>query len=319
MSSIVGGVNDRIRRFLLFRRGRRWIMLLTLTLIWPMTKAPAGLQIDDEVEGDSQVIPAMPLEDAVARVRGWVFQLPMQLHEDGSKFDPRNADEVLTLMDWFGVKRIAVVDQLCGLAVEQKEKLRLAVHGDHKRLIDRIEKMGAELRLVKSDGEQIELQKSARLLSNELVWLCRDDSLFAKTVEHVLTPEQEIKYRPLRDALRKGCHVGLNRLGPEAGLEIIVSRTNFADGDLQHLGKLPGISMLSLGHLPITDAGMAHVEGLAGLRYLQLNDVAVTDAGLAHLRRLTNLRCLSLTRTQVTLDGLTDLKQASPRLQINHR
>jgi hypothetical protein len=256
---MISGINRAVRHFCLCQ-SREMAIFMALSLFWPAT-APAEIQSDDE--GEPAVILEMPLEEAVTKVRRWVFHLPLRILEDESQFDPQNADEVERGMDQFVSKKIAVIDQVCGLTVGQKEKLRLAGHGDHKRLIDRLEKMGKQLQLtVNDDDRQIELEKSARLSGNELVWLCSVNSLFAKTVDRVLTSDQASKYRPLRDALSAGCHVGLNRLGPADGLEIIVARTSFADENLRRLGELPGIRMLTLSHLRVTDAGMAHIPSL---------------------------------------------------------
>ena len=68
----------------------------------------------------------------------------------------------------------------------------------------------------------------------------------------------------------------------------------------------------------ITDAGLVHLKGLTKLKKLRLDGTQVTDAGLEHLTGLASLSELNLAGTRVTETGMIDLKQALPRLRIDH-
>jgi hypothetical protein len=313
MSRMSCAMPDAIGRQLWWRVGQLSIFFAILFL-WPTT-VRAGQESDDYVE--FPILQATPHEAAIARVHGWVFQHPLLEQDDGSCLNPANADDAFRLMDPFIWKWIAVVDQLCNLTALQKEKLHLAGRGDQKRLLDRIEKMGSQLRLAEYDADkQVELQKTARHLIYEIVWLSSNTSLFVKTVERVLSPEQLEKFRPLRVALQSGCRIGVDRYSHAGGLEVIVSRTKFTDGDLQRLSELPGIRSLTLAHVPITDTGLAHLHGLANLQCLQLDDLPVTDAGLAQVSRL-KIKNLSLRGTKITDEGLRHLGRLESVYQIS--
>ena len=101
--------------------------------------------------------------------------------------------------------------------------------------------------------------------------------------------------------------------------ELSLSETKVSDAGLAHLKGLTNLSRLALRRTMVTDAGLAHLKGLKKLSRLDLRHTQVSDVGLAHLKGLTNLSRIDLHyHTRVTDDGINALKQALPRLTIDH-
>jgi hypothetical protein len=89
------------------------------------------------------------------------------------------------------------VDRMCGLTEAQRKKLTLAGSGDIKRYFDRVDELKRTLRgrpidTVELGTVNLELQR-ASLYSGP--YLFGDKSLFAKSIENTLTPEQFDRYR----------------------------------------------------------------------------------------------------------------------------
>jgi hypothetical protein len=108
--------------------------------------------------------------------------------------------------------------------------------------------------------------------------------------------------------------------------------TEVTDGDLQAIGKLSKLELLSLNKTSVSDKGLEQLNGLHRLDYLGLMGTPVTseglvclknmrqltqlilsdaqgvdDAALAHMKDLKELGFLNLDRTAVTGRGLTHL------------
>jgi hypothetical protein len=249
-------------------------------------------------------------------------------------------------LDTFVRQKIAIVDRVCRLSGDQKQKLHLAGRGDIKRQRDRIEEIRTQFRLVDDDADKVtELRKKTQLLELGVTkpGLSDDGSLFIKVLEQHLTSEQANQYAPLRVVFRAGGLVRMWRISrPDEGLEIKLSGTAFRDDDLAHLTRLPDLKSLYLDGTRVTDAGLAHLREMTDLQFLHLANLVVTDAGLSelidssrleslylggthvtdagmmHLRELTRLRTLHLRGTLVSSDGVAKLRHALPRLKIEH-
>jgi Leucine-rich repeat (LRR) protein len=207
-------------------------------------------------------------------------------------------------------QKIAILDQVCGLTETQKQKLKLAGHGDTKRLFDRVEEIGARIQPVRNDREQVyKLLDEAHSLRHDFIrpGLSIDGSLFIKSLDRLLTADQAVKYAPLRALVRAGALVRIRRGGTTEMLEINLAGTESVDDELAHLRALPGLHILVLDRSQVTDEGLAHLAGMTSLHTLVLNQTHVTDNGLAELKGLTGLRDLALDETRVTDAGLAHL------------
>jgi hypothetical protein len=98
-------------------------------------------------------------------------------------------------------------------------------------------------------------------------------------------------------------------------VEVELTGRDASDADLESIGRLHRLELLTFWGATLTDAGLAHIKGLTHLKHLDLQDTEVTDSGLVHLTGLTGLRELDLSRTRISdaglfnLAGLTDLEE----------
>ncbi len=90
--------------------------------------------------------------------------------------------------------------------------------------------------------------------------------------------------------------------------------TGLVDADLEPIGQLAKLRMLTLNQAPITGAGLVHLGGHKQLAALYLNDTKVAGGDLSNLRGLTGLERLDCTATRVGDAGLPALV-ALPNLQ----
>ena len=104
--------------------------------------------------------------------------------------------------------RVESVNRICELTDAQKQKLQLACRGDIKRLFDSVDVLRQKCETFYIDGENVrevpsfvdELSRQAAPLRASLLsGPFGDDSLFAKTLRHTLTPEQAAKYHSQRN------------------------------------------------------------------------------------------------------------------------
>jgi hypothetical protein len=123
---------------------------------------------------------------------GWLFQ--------GSGQVPDEESEV-TLM-------VEAMDRSCHLTAEQKEKLRLAGHGDYARFDQKVDDLRSEC--VGKTYNQNEIndlyQKFQPLTAQYQAGMLGPTSLFAKVAHRALTPEQHEEYEAAEAERRKARH-----------------------------------------------------------------------------------------------------------------
>lgn len=129
---------------------------------------------------------------------GWLFQ--------GSGQAPKGESEV-TLM-------VEAIDRSCHLTAEQKEKLRLAGHGDYSRFDQKVNDLRSEcIGKTYDQNEMQELyQKFQPLTEQYRSGMLGSTSLFAKVVNRVLTPEQREEHEAAEAERRKTRHAAKVRL-----------------------------------------------------------------------------------------------------------
>ncbi|MCH7725679.1 MAG: PD40 domain-containing protein [Planctomycetes bacterium] len=102
-------------------------------------------------------------------------------------------------------------------------------------------------------------------------------------------------------ALKKlGARVGTS----SDGLHVGFHKAAITDQDLTVLLELKRVGALFLTDVPITDAALEHVGRLNGLRILTLGRTKVTGDGLRHLATQKNLESLNLRYSQVTAEAI---------------
>lgn len=282
--------------------------LVIVLLSW---RAALAANCSDEFGIEAGPLQDPQLELAERTVFKWIF--------DGAT-SPRAVQNAL---DRFLLERIAIVDRVCRLTDAQNEKLRLAGLGDNRRLLDRFREMARQLDLVQNDPDK---ENALTAEAKQLKWRLGpclsnplgDSSVFFKSLETMLTPEQLATYQSLKVVVHAGGKVELLRRDSDEGLEIsfLFTRSAFADDDLAQLTRLTGIISLILAETQVTDAGLSHLNGLKRLKTLWLDKTRITDAGLSQLKDLPKLQYLLLARTNVTDAGLAHLKELTTLKQI---
>ena len=86
--------------------------------------------------------------------------------------------------------------------------------------------------------------------------------------------------------------------------------------NVQLVGELPNLRVLSLEKSPVTDDALAAVAGQTDLVYFWLDDTQISDAGLVHLRRMQRLKYLYIRNSRVTDAGIEALKRDLPNMRI---
>jgi len=296
----------------------------------------------DEKSGETVPLPEQQAEAADRTVYGWVFGDV----NTGAARKQAAAVAAQQRLDTLLRQKIEIVDKLCELTDAQKQKLEVAGRADNKGLIDRIEDIAMRYNRDKNDPvKAFELLKETIPIQRGVSrpGLSTNGSLFVTSVEQLLTPEQTIKYSPLRAVFRAGGLVQTWQRRDDEGLQINLTGTAFMDDDLalltdwpelptlyalnlagtkvtdaglEHLKRLPKLEMLVLSNTKVTDAGLLHLSALTDLQVLRLNNTHVTDFGLSVLTELTALRELRLKGTQVTDFRVAELQRALPELTI---
>jgi hypothetical protein len=129
---------------------------------------------------------------------GWLYQ--------GSGQAPNEESEV-TLM-------VEAIDRSCHLTTEQKEKLRLAGHGDYARFEQKVNDLRSECIGKTYDRNEIQeiYQKFQPLTQQYQTGMLGSNSLFVKVVHRALTPEQTEEYEAAEAERRKTRHAAKVRL-----------------------------------------------------------------------------------------------------------
>jgi len=262
--------------------------LLVLVLLVP------GTSVGHEADGGDEEnvsVSERRLEATNPEIYRVVFQTPEPDEVEGIIFQDVNAETARTILETFLLRKIDVVDRICHLQDEQKEKLRLAGRGETARLFASLEKMAMQWEPANEDPERLrKLVNGAKMLRAGLGPYLSSRGPFGKTVllkflESNLTPEQWSKYEPVRFILTKGGKITTTKVGASEGLQIELTSTGFTDGDLARLTDLSGIASLLLCQNEITDAGLHHLKGMSQLRTLCLHQTRVSAEGAAELKR----------------------------------
>jgi hypothetical protein len=314
------------------------LLILQCILVFGVISAVATA--DDDEEGDSQEEEFAVNDDLDAEF--------MHAERSGQAFD-----ELVFANDHEGAAAVArdrltpILQQRVECAVwageltdAQYDKLLLAGRGDIKRLIDRIEAWKERSRPVcggddaapPDDDQRRETASLGALLESGPF---EENSLFAKILRNVLTPEQMSAFETIRQIERDGGRIIARDDGSHAGWGIgmtdvkllarsltalmtlrklrslSLDRAPVTDADLVHLKDLTDLEHLDLSHTQVTDHGLAQLQVLAHLRALRLNRTEVTDAGLQHLQRLHSLEELSLAESKISDQGLEHLEAVS--------
>ncbi|HEY3963635.1 MAG TPA: hypothetical protein VGM05_03695 [Planctomycetaceae bacterium] len=289
---------------------RRTLWIGVAMSVCTLTAAMAAEPADDDVEEDFNAdAPAVAERAPVAATNVYVYLF-------GQTYDANLARGQL---DTLLRQKIATIDVICELTDEQQRKLQLSGRGDIKRLIDRLEEIGARLKLAGDERAQIgallaELKEIKLGLKSEFA---DDGSLLGKVLKRILTAEQNARVAMMREIERAGGHVYADSIGLRAVLEISLSNVPFVDSDLSHLKMLSRLQGLNLSSTSVTDAGLVHLQGMTSLKSLDLTRTKVTDAGLAALTPLQALRRLELIGTQVTAAGLVHLSALTGLNELN--
>ena len=109
----------------------------------------------------------------------------------------------------------------------------------------------------------------------------------------------------------------LAHLGELERLELAETAIN-GEGFAQ-LKDLYKLQVLNLKGTRLNDTGLAQFKNFPGLRGVSMSRTDVTDAGLVHLKAMPGLKYVELPKPGVTEQGVADLKQAMPKLIIDHR
>jgi hypothetical protein len=106
------------------------------------------------------------------------------------------------------------IDRICHLNAEQKDKLRLAGHGDFARFEQKVSDLRAEYLGKSFDQNKINeiFQKFQPLTQQYQAGMLGPNSIFAKVVHRVLTPEQQEEYDAAEAERRKARHAAKVRL-----------------------------------------------------------------------------------------------------------
>ncbi len=215
-------------------------------------------------------------------------------------------------------QKIAIIDLICGLTAEQKQKLQLAGRGAVLRSLDQIESRRDELRLVAdadAPAKHNEIVREAIGLRNSFYRSPFDDSSpFVKTVKVCLSADQ----RDQLDAYftnEKRAAMELWRVGENDSFQIKEGRTGeiieirltsmpITDDHIQRLLKMKCLQKLSLPSTQITNLSLRSLTELKNLESLDLANTGIDSSGIAHLTEIPSLRNLDLTGTLITDKGL---------------
>jgi len=207
---------------------------------------------------------------------------------------------------------LAAIDFVCELRPDQKRQLELIGKGDIQNLFDEIDRLAAEIQIIKTDPALVrQFREKHASLPARIRAGPRGDSLLVRSIEGLLTGGQAVRYAPLGVVLQNGGAARLTSLYGEPGLALDLADTSIGDAELARIATLPKIRFLSMRRTKVTDAGLARLPPSGELWALDLESTDVADAGLAGLCGFPNLRTLVLDGTGTTdaaLPAVADLK-----------
>jgi hypothetical protein len=168
--------------------------LLKLSLIWTTAALVVWILVFPAVCAHAQGKFVMDENN----FNGWLFQGTAQV--------PNEESEV-TLM-------VEAIDRTCHLTAEQKDKLRLAGHGDYARFDQKVNDLRSECIGKTYDQKEIQelYQKFQPLTQQYQAGMLGADSLFSKVVNQLLAPEQREEYEAAEAERRKTRHAAKVRL-----------------------------------------------------------------------------------------------------------
>jgi hypothetical protein len=221
-----------------------------------------------------------------------------------------SAASVRSQLDKVLKQKIDVIDHVCNLTDEQRQKCQLAGRGDIERVFDGIDELKKKYQLVKDDRKAaMQLLQANEPFRNMVKFIgpFGDEFLFERSVETTLTDVQRVKFAPVRQVFRVGGQVQLVQQGADLRPSISVYATPFNDDDLSLWNRRTDVQGFNLGRTLVTNDGLKHLEGMTSLNYLGLQQTQITDAGLSQLKEFTDLQTLVLDYTQVSDAGLINL------------
>jgi Leucine-rich repeat (LRR) protein len=111
----------------------------------------------------------------------------------------------------------------------------------------------------------------------------------------------------VKDAQPPGPRWLRRRIGDEFFQEVVwvkLDETKVTDDDLRLIGKLRGVTSLSLNFTAISDQGLAQIAQMSQLKYLGLSRTRITSRGIRDLAEMKDLQNLHIDGTQVDDGGL---------------
>ena len=143
------------------------------------------------------VLALLAVSSGAEKARGQVARVEISSDEEFELaiFDQRTASATREKLDAMLQLRIEQIDRECGLADEQKQKLRLMGHGDIKHIFDDFEKAKRQFKLLNNDWAKLDqigpLIDSVQTAKQEML---ESGSLFGKSLRQTLTREQFARY-----------------------------------------------------------------------------------------------------------------------------
>lgn len=131
-------------------------------------------------------------------------------------------------------------------------------------------------------------------------------------LDRIENPEPPASKKSRRKRLHKR-----NEQGEIVSLQL--REIEFAEGDLELIGKLTHLESLDLRSSNIADKDLLLLAGLRNLRELSLEDTKIDGSGIAALSKLENLQTLSLRNTKIGDDTLKHLQIPASLSELNLR
>ena len=171
------------------------------------------------------------------------------------------------------------------------------------------------------------LSLSLRAVSDdEMRWLGSLSNLGYLSIDESPTISNQglapLKSLQLRSLSIGDCQIGDEGLAHLSGMQglssLNIGDNRITDAGLVHLKELSSLTMLMLNSHKITDAGLAHLTELDRLRYLTLRKAKITGECIESLKNFRQLSHLNLSDTKITDQDIKDIREALPKLSIQH-